>query len=1438
MFPCCSQFHREAIVILLVVNWLTSVPSARAVDRRPGFQPSVYALENVTAVRGRDGTIEAATIVLRNGVIEAAGPPNEVTIPFDAERIDGTGLYAYAGFIDGYTTAGVDAKANRSRTGEGQRVDYGSFALGATPPDNRNGLTPEFQVADALALDEKTASTRRAVGFTGALVAPGGGIATGQSALVSLNGRPRREIIMASPIGLHVSLRSTGNRDYPTTLMGFVAHLRQAMIDARHYESLWDHYQDYGGPRPPLDPTLRQLRLAQTGDMRIFWEANTRDEIHRALDLAHEFGLSPVIVGGREAWRVADRLAAADIPVVLRIDFPEEPKSAGAGGSRGRGLPDMTLDQFREVLRRPDLPDGYRSRIEQHLRELEQKSAPSEAKEDQQKLPESPRLMADAKRRWQERIKGAALLAEKGVRFCFSTDGHDKPGQFSEHLRQCIEHGLSPESALKALTTSAADVLGASDRLGRLSAGHAAHVVVFDGPFHEAKSKLRYAFVDADRFELNKPDEVKQTSDKAGESEDDEAETEKEKPSEEPKPQQDVRPDKEKAANDQPDKGEPNEEKTPDIEPFPTEVEEDRKPSFHTNGSVAIRDATILTVTKGTIDKGTILVQGGKITAVGTDVEIPAGVHVVEAEGLYVMPGMVDTHSHIAISGGTNESSLAVVPEVRVKDVVSGESPSMFRALAGGLTTARLLHGSANPIGGQDAVIKLRWGQAGRDLILCEGPRGVKFALGENPKRSSSRYPDTRLGVEAVIRRSFEEGRMYRRLWQLYAAARSRGENVPEPRRDLRLEALGDIAHGDLPIHCHCYRADEILMLMRLAESYGIRIRSLQHVLEGYKVAAEIAAHGASNSTFSDWWAYKVEAYDAIPHNTALLVQAGAEVTLKSDDAELMRHMNQEAAKTLRYGGLSEDQALRTVTINAARQIGLDHRLGSIEVGKDADLAIFNGHPLNAYARCEMAIIDGEVYFERRGQHNAGGYELAQSNDAQHDARFEGISAQRGKYALINARIVPVVGEIIESGTVVIEGTTIAAVGGSDAEVPRDATRIDLAGLSVYPGMINAGGTVGLTEVGSLPETQDYSERGQFNADIRASIALNPDSEIIPVTRASGILATLTHPSGGVISGQSVLLNLHGWIPPEMVVADPAALHINFPEGSYSTGSSQTRARERIEELKERFRLAVRYDRVRQQSTQGPDQAAQVDTKLEALAPYAQGRGLVVIHANNHGDILAAIEFSGELGLKWLLADAAEAWKCVADLKKNALGVILGPSMSLPDGNGAPYDAVYRTAAMLHEAGVPFAMTSGDNAPQARNLPFQAAMAVAYGLPPVEGLKAVTIYPAQLLGVDDRLGSIEPGKLANLVICDGDLLQPATDVKAMFIAGRPLAPTNRHTELYARYQQRLREVQSGLALLGVEGPLTPQLVGKVESEQLAGRVAADSDGAAVTNEEP
>jgi len=396
-------------------------------------------------------------------------------------------------------------------------------------------------------------------------------------------------------------------------------------------------------------------------------------------------------------------------------------------------------------------------------------------------------------------------------------------------------------------------------------------------------------------------------------------------------------------------------------------------PPADADSVILIQNATILTVSHGIIENGSILIKDGKIAELGSSIKAPTGARVIDATGQFVMPGIIDCHSHIAIEGGVNEGSVSVSSIANIAEVLDSDDVGIYRDLAGGVTTANILHGSANSIGGQTIVIKLRWGQPAAKLPFEGALPGIKFALGENPKRSNfsfpgqpKRYPATRMGVEETIRGAFTEARDYKNSWEAYRKRITGGEkNALPPRRDLRLEPLVEVLNGKRYVHAHCYREDEILMLLRVAKEFGFKVRTFQHVLEGYKVADELAAAGAGASTFSDWWAYKVEAYDAIPYNAAMMTKRGVVVSVNSDDAAEATHLNQEAAKSMKFGGLTHDEALKLVTINPAMQLGIDKRVGSIDVGKDADLVIYNHDPLSAYAVAQKTIIDGRVLFDR-----------------------------------------------------------------------------------------------------------------------------------------------------------------------------------------------------------------------------------------------------------------------------------------------------------------------------------------------------------------------------------------------------------------------------------------------------------------------------------------
>lgn len=384
---------------------------------------------------------------------------------------------------------------------------------------------------------------------------------------------------------------------------------------------------------------------------------------------------------------------------------------------------------------------------------------------------------------------------------------------------------------------------------------------------------------------------------------------------------------------------------------------------------VVIKNATILTVTHGTIENGSILIHNGKIAEVGKSVSAPANAKVIDATGKYVMPGIIDSHAHLALGDDVNEATSPVTPHMMMLDAFDYTDKAIYHSLAGGVTSEMLLHGSANMIGGQAVIIKNRFG-LDREAMLFEGaPRSIKFASGENPKRvygNRNQMPSTRMGNFAVQRAALQEAREYIRDWDAYNEKAAKGDkDAKAPKRDLKLEALADVLRGKVMVQIHCYRADEFLTEMAVAREFGYKVRAFHHGLEVYKVADKVAAEGVGLATFTDWWGYKMEVWDAIPWNAVISMRKGVKVAIKSDSNDFMRRLNQEAAKTMRYGGATEEEALKMITLNPAWILGVDNRVGSIDVGKDADLAIWNHHPLSSYAIVDKVLIDGTVYFDR-----------------------------------------------------------------------------------------------------------------------------------------------------------------------------------------------------------------------------------------------------------------------------------------------------------------------------------------------------------------------------------------------------------------------------------------------------------------------------------------
>lgn len=1436
-----------------------------------GFQPAAVLFKNARIVLSPGQTLDKAHLLVRSGRISAIGA--DLQIPIDAEVIDSEGLTIYPGFIDAGSSIFLqDAKPQPV---EGRPLEIAKYALAGMRDDDRNGLTPEFNASERLHTRSEDQERYRQAGFVAVHVLPIGRIASGRGTVLNLAALPLRESLLASSTFATLQLSERGGGDYPSTNMGVHAHLRQAFLDAQRHGTQQRLFAENVAdiPRPAADPALEALALMRTPAVKTVFVATSRDDHDRALNFAAEHQLRPVIWGGHEAYQVVERLKKHDVDVIAHVDFGDEPKVDAAKASDDPYVdlpePQRVRQQKRDEWRRRvaglaalqkgglrfavssrdgkspnELLKGLRQAIANGLdREAALAAITTQAaailgleRELGTIAVGRPAYFVVMTGAFDHEQTKARFVVINGQRYEYNKEakpiapaspGEPPPLQLAGTWNVTIDSADGKVQAELELVQSDRALSGRfkSDQGdGRLTsgkvnasavefvvsigAGDAAVLLKFDAKLDGAslQGNLKSPFGAATKWSATRV---------------------------EPKPQpntgiqlttiESVDDPKPGAASHAADALVPSNQTSAVASPeLPVEFPEDRRARpIQTGGNVFIKGGTVLTATGQTLPRHSILVKGGTIVAIGPDVQPEAGMTVIDATDRFVMPGIIDTHSHIMIStglGGVNEATASIVCEVRVRDVVNSADPSEYRALAGGVTTARLLHGSANCIGGQDAVVQLKHGASAAEHLFPGAHSGVKFALGENVKFRSGRFPNTRLGVEATLSRAFLEALDYRRQWQEYERARQQAgagaDKILPPRRDLRLEALVGILNGEKFIHSHCYRADEILMLLRVAENHGIRVWSLQHVLEGYKVAPEIVKHGASCSTFADWWAYKVEAFDAIPHNAALLHEAGANAVIKSDDWELIRHLYAEAAKTVRYGNMPPDVALQAITLNPARELGLADRLGSIEVGKQADLAIFSGHPLNAFSRCEQTIIAGEVYFTRDKQPSAMSpagavasakpVELKLPKPEERVLSIDLNAAKSARYAIIGATIHPVDGDDIPNGVLLIEDGKIAAVGSQEHQIPDGYARLQAQGLQIYPGLIDAGTSVGLIEIGKVRETSDLSEIGQFQADLRAGIAVNPDSELIPVARTGGVTSILCLPAGGgnmtshgrahgpIIAGQASVVQFAGWTMPEMVVDMEAGLHVLWPTGKERKQS--------IDELKKHLAAARLYDAARtlEEQSQKADAgqpkapALLIDPRFEALRPYVRGAKPVYVEAESRQQILEALHFANQEKLKVILCGAIDAWKVAGQIKAAEASVIVGPVMRKPQEEYDPFDASYANAGRLHEAGVKFCFRS-DTASNSRNVPFEAAMSVAYGLPESVALRSTTLTSAEILGVGDRMGSLTAGKWANVIFTDGSPLQQTTQIKGILIQGQPFAPESRQTRFYEKYRSRLKK---------------------------------------------
>lgn len=962
---------------------LAGAPAAAQQSTAPAFgirdvTPRHHALVNARIVTAPGKVIERGTVVLKDGSIESVGPGESV--PAGAMRHDLGGKTVFAGFIDAAASVGVPAAFKPAppptfgRPGAG-----GPPAPRAEPPDaqgprywNRR-VRPERDVAAALDVKADDAKALREQGFAAALAIPESGILRGQSALIALRGDANsdaNDVLLKSRVLQHAGTEygSPMNQDYPASFMGVQALIRQALLDARWHRDVGAEHARGRAERPEANLSLDALAPVLDGSQRVMFDAASEFEAGRWLSIGREFGLGVVLLGNGTEYRVLPQLSAAKVPVVVPLAFPEAP-----------------------AVEEPDTALGV--------------------------------ALADLEH-WEQAPANAARLAEAGVPIALTTHGLKDPKSFLGNLRRAVAAGLSEDAALRALTEEPARLVGMEARLGRIASGMAANLVVADAELFRAENAQVYqVWVDG------MPHEVKPlpradvrgawqlawsdgrgpaTLEFQGSADAPEASFGDKKATAKLAAGRILLtvdggwfglPDAEKqrlslsvdgdrldgvraradgstvsvsgtrtAPGAAPEALKPVERRIPPpFRGYPAGEYARVSPPVAPD-AVLVRNATIWTMgPEGILENADLLVRRGKVAAVGRNLSAPAGAVVIDAAGKHVAPGIIDAHSHSALVGNVNEPTHAVTTEVRTADIIDPTDISIYRQIASGVTAANLLHGSANPMGGQATVIKLRWGRDADGLLFEGAPGGIKFALGENVKQSNwgemftSRYPQTRMGVEQIMLDTFTAANAYGEAWDAW----NRSKRGPAPRRDLRLEAVLEILRGERLVNIHSYRADEILMFLRLAERFGFKVAAFQHVLEGYKVAPELAAAGAGASSFTDWWSFKWEAYDAIPHNPALMTRAGVLTSINSDSDELARRLNSDAAKAVKYGGLSEIEAFALVTINPARQLGIGDRAGSLEPGKDADFVIWTENPLSTFARVEQTWIDGARYFDR-----------------------------------------------------------------------------------------------------------------------------------------------------------------------------------------------------------------------------------------------------------------------------------------------------------------------------------------------------------------------------------------------------------------------------------------------------------------------------------------
>lgn len=944
---------KKIIGFLLLVSLFTPVATTIAQQTFPSPAPSdersgLHAFLNAALYVDYKTRLEGAVLLIRDGKVVAAGL--NVVVPSDAVKHDCTGKTIYPSFIDLYA---ADYGLPVTTSGPGGNT--------APPPEKKGAayawneaLKPEYSAAAMFNTDTKAAEEYRKLGFGALLTHRADGISRGTGALVLLGDGREHELILNDKASHQLSFRKGSSRTpYPNSLMGHIALLRQTYLDGQWYKKV--------GFQTEKNLSLDAWNAAQ--ELPQVFEAGEKMDILRIARIGEEFGVKYLVKSAGDDYQRLAEVAKTGFNLIVPLNFPE-------------GY---------------DVRDPFDA-LNVSLREL---------------------------KHWEMAPANPARLQAAGVPFSLTTNGLKDKSKFFENLRKAVEYGLDETTALKALTFNPATFVNAYAQVGSLEAGKKANFIVTNGNIFKAETKIYQNWCNGINFEitaekgmprekmgsyaLNVGSDVYTLSIK-GKSESPEAQL--------------IRADSTKVKVNfsyslngmitlsfQPDtlkKGFvalsgtailPEWSGTGTLQdgawvPWrasfqkSAEVEKPNKPAAVVSPQIGevlypftsfgrkekpvaqtylIQNTTVWTGDKaGVLKNVDVLISSGKILRIGKQLPVSDNATVVDGTEKYLTAGIIDEHSHIAATRNINEGGQESSAEVRIGDVIDCEDTDIYRQLAGGVTTSHILHGSANPIGGQTQLIKLRWGYAPEEMKFANWPGFIKFALGENVKQSgsssSTRFPQTRMGVEQTYVDYFTRAREYGKV-------KKSGNPF---RKDLDLEALLEILESKRFITCHSYVQSEITMMMRVAERFGFTLNTFTHILEGYKVADKMAKHGAGASTFSDWWAYKYEVYEAIPQNAAMMHDQGITVAINSDDAEMARRLNQEAAKSVLYAGMEEQEAWKMVTINPAKLLHVDDRVGSVQTGKDADLVLWNDNPLSIYAKAEKTWVDGILFFDRQ----------------------------------------------------------------------------------------------------------------------------------------------------------------------------------------------------------------------------------------------------------------------------------------------------------------------------------------------------------------------------------------------------------------------------------------------------------------------------------------